>query len=95
MSIRSIGSPNPKEAGPQAVATHTAESGPPGPRLRGKYRHHSVKGTKSKTSGNSGKTGRRYRAYVRGHQGGQIPHEEKARREKQSGDAIRARATAS
>lgn len=59
--LRSIGSPNPKEAGQQAVALYTAEAGPDGPPLRGKYLRCAVKGTKSKTSGNSGNAGKRYR----------------------------------
>lgn len=90
--MRSRGAANPKEAGAQAVALHTADTGPDGPKLRRKYTHHSVKGTKSKTSGNSGKTGRRFRAYMRGHGGGQIPNEEKTRREAQSRAAVAARA---
>jgi hypothetical protein len=66
--MRSIGSPNPKEAGQQAVALYTAESGPEGPTLRAKYMSHSGKNFGRKTGGNSGTTGRRYRCKVR--QGG-------------------------
>ena len=63
--IRSIGSPNPKEAGQQAVALYTAEAGPDGPPLRSKYLCARVKQTKSKTSGNSGNAGRKYRRKLR------------------------------
>lgn len=61
MGIRSKGSANPKEAGQQAVALYTADAGPDGPRLRRKYMHCSAKATRSKTSGNSGKAGRKWR----------------------------------
>lgn len=65
--VRSRGTSDPK-LDQQAVALHTATSGPPGPALRGKYRHQAAKGTRSKTSGNSGNAGRKYRCRVR--QGG-------------------------
>jgi hypothetical protein len=91
--MRSKGSSNPKEAGQQAVANYTAEAGPEGPKLRRKYLFHQIKSTRPKTSGNSGKTGKKYRSYVRGHQGGQVPSEEKARREAQSREAIANRDT--
>ena len=63
--LRSIGANNPKEAGQQAVAIYTAESGPDGPPLRSKYLCARVKQTKSKTSGNSGNAGRKYRRRLR------------------------------
>jgi hypothetical protein len=44
----------------------------------------SSKSVNKKTGGNSGKTGRRYMSQVRGHGGGQISAEEKARRAEQS-----------
>lgn len=43
----------------------------------------SAKSSGKKAGGNSGKVGRRYRTYLRGHQGGQISSEEKLLREEQ------------
>ena len=88
--VRSRGSSDPKTS-PGAVAIYTAECGPPGPPLRAKYMNHAVKGTRSKTSGNSGNVGRAHRARTRGHGGGQISSEEKARRAAQSAEALRRR----
>lgn len=88
--IRSRGSADPKTS-PGAVAVYTAEAGSPGPPLRAKYMRWAVKGTRAKPSGNSGKCGRAWRAYQRGHGGGQISSEEKARRAVQSAEALRRR----
>lgn len=44
----------------------------------------SAKSVSKKTGGNSGKCGRRYQSYMRGHGGGQISSEERVRREEQS-----------
>ncbi len=90
MSIRSRSSSDPKTS-PGAVAIHTAEAGPPGPRLRKKYMAQAVKGTRTKTSGNSGKVGRAHRRRERGYGGGQISNEEKAARAQQSRDALNRR----
>lgn len=59
--MRSKGSANPKEAGQQAVAIHTAECGPEGPRLRSKYLRHATKSTGGSGKNNSGSAGRRFR----------------------------------
>lgn len=60
--------------------------------LRAKYRvRPATKGTRPKTSGNSGKCGRKYRSHMRGHGGGQVCAEEKARRDAQMREAQVAR----
>ena len=93
-AVRSPGSADPK-CSAKYVPTHTAEAGPPGSKLRAKYmRASEQKSGRAKTSGNSGKTGRKYRSYLRGHSGGQISAEEKARRTAQSNAAMAARSSA-
>jgi|HubBroStandDraft_5_1064220.scaffolds.fasta_scaffold238233_2 hypothetical protein len=82
--IRSRGASDPKAAGQQAVALHTAESGPPGPKLRGKYLHHAGKSFGKKKGGNSGGVGRAARRYNRMHGGGQVSAAEMDRRKQQS-----------